>query len=253
MPHRIRFWLACSSLFPALVAAGSAQTSSGARMPPDYRGVSTHVSGIFVTPVPGAPFSATVNIVSKQVLPDGSDNTRTTIAHVARDGSGRIYNEMRAMEPVPLQGEPPLLSSHIYDPLTHLNTFLNPSTHLAHQSVYTPPATTPGAPPNLGRHDGGQLTAETPLGEQTMGGVRLEGTRKTWTVPAAASGTGQALTVTDEYWYAPALSVYLILKHEDPRTGEQIVAVEDVKAEEPDPSTFGIPARFRVVDETPAP
>ena len=67
------------------------------------------------------------------------------------------------------------------------------------------------------------------------------------------SGTGSELTITDEYWYAPSLSMYLILKHEDPRTGEQIVAVQDVVEGEPDPALFQVPARFRVVDETPAP
>jgi hypothetical protein len=47
--------------------------------------------------------------------------------------------------------------------------------------------------------------------------------------------------------------VYLIVQHDDPRTGEQIVAVKDVKRAEPDVSAFAIPARYRIVEENPAP
>jgi hypothetical protein len=55
------------------------------------------------------------------------------------------------------------------------------------------------------------------------------------------------------YWYSPDLSVYLIVQHDDPRTGEQIVAVKDVERADPDVSAFAVPARYRIVDENPAP
>ncbi len=242
-------------LLSILLSASLAPVCLGqtAPMPPDYRGVTERVGGIFLTPAPGAPFTASVNIVSKKVLPDGESSVQTTIEHIARDSSGRIYNERRAMVAAPLQGDPQLLSGHIYDPTTHLNTFLNPFTHLAHQQIFERPTPPPNQPaPSLGRHDGGELTTVTDLGDQTVDATQLHGTRKVWTVPATVSGTGKPITITDEYWYSPALSVYLILKHEDPRTGEQIVAVQDVSQKEPDPSQFQIPARFRIVDETPA-
>jgi hypothetical protein len=223
------------------------------RVPPDYRGVSVRVAGIFVTPVPGAPFSATVDIVSKEILPDGTENIRITVNHVARDSAGRIYNERRAMVPTSYKGDPQLLSSHIYDPVTHLNTFLDPFTHLARQSVFHESQQPPANAPSLGSHTGGQLTAQTDLGDETLGTTRLHGTRKVWTVPASSSGTGKEVSIVDEYWYSPELFIYLILKHDDPRTGQQIVAVKDIDQKEPEASRFQVPTRFRVVDETPAP
>ena len=81
----------------------------------------------------------------------------------------------------------------------------------------------------------------------------LRGTKKVWTVPAAASGTGKTVEIVDQYWYSPDLSVYLIMQHDDPRTGEQIVAVKDVNRAAPDESLFSVPSRYRVVDETPEP
>jgi hypothetical protein len=246
--------IACFCLLSvALASICYGQAAGSARMPPDYGGVNVRIAGVFVTPVPNAPFSATVDIVSKQKLPDGSLNVRTTVAHIARDSAGRIYNERRALVSAAFRGEPTLLSAHIYDPTTHLNTFLDPFSHLARQSVFVQARQTAAIDPTLGPHAGGMLTKQEELGEQTIGNTLLRGIKKVWTVPATMSGTGAAVEIVDQYWYSPDLSVYLIVQHDDPRTGEQIVAVKDVNRAEPDTSVFAVPARYRIVDENPAP
>jgi hypothetical protein len=109
--------------------------------PPDYPGVRIFIPGVFVTPVPGLPFSGTVEILSKQLLPDGTTYTRRTVNHIARN--------------------------------------------------------------------------------------------------------------SDDYWYSEDLKVYLVLKHNDPRTGEQVVGILDVDRKEPDAAMFRIPPEYKVVDETP--
>jgi len=226
---------------------------SPAPHPPDYSGVHTRIPGVFVTPVPGAPFLGTVEILSKQSLPDGTDYTRRTVNHIARSSTGVIYNELRKLEPPDFQGEPPLTRSHIYDPRTRLNTFLDPQTHIARQILRSapphPPAnSTPAstvAPPHAEN-----LTTQD-LGTQTVAGLLLHGTRKQRTVPAALSGTGQDVTITDDYWYSEELKVYLVLKHNDPRTGEQFVGIVNVDRQEPAASTFQIPSTYKIVDETP--
>ena len=49
--------------------AASAQLIPGqTAMPPDYRGPQVRVPGIYVTPVPNAPFIADVEIISHQKL-----------------------------------------------------------------------------------------------------------------------------------------------------------------------------------------
>jgi hypothetical protein len=58
-------------------------------------------------------------------------------------------------------------------------------------------------------------------------------------------------TIVDEYWYSPELSIYMIIKHNDPRTGEQLVAVSNVERHEPVASVFAIPANYKIVDENP--
>ena len=101
-----------------LQMTGVQAQQSPALHPPDYPGVRTFIPGVFVTPVPGAPFSGTVEIVSRQSMPDGSLYVRRTTNHIARNSLGIIYNERRRLEPPGFQGEPPILSSHTYDPHT---------------------------------------------------------------------------------------------------------------------------------------
>jgi hypothetical protein len=93
------------------------------------------MEGVFVTPVPDAPLTAVAELQSTQLLADGSSETKKSVNHIARDSQGRIYNERREMVPESFAGTPPLVSFHIYDPTTKLNTFLDPYTHIAHQSV----------------------------------------------------------------------------------------------------------------------
>ncbi len=169
------------------------------RMPRDYRGVETIVPGIFVTPVPNAPFSSTVDILSHETLPDGSVNTRTTTAHIARASSGRIYNERRQLVPTNFKGEPQLLSAHIYDPPSRLNIFYNPFQRIARESLYEGP---PAPPPNTVP---ARIPANNPyfkqedIGSQPLDGITLTGLRQTHIIPAAMSETGKAIAIVDEY------------------------------------------------------
>ena len=91
----------------------------------------------------------------------------------------------------------------------------------------------------------------TDLGTEALDGVQLQGTRKTRVIPAELSGTGQPVEVTDETWYSPDLAVYMIIKHNDPRTGEQLVAVTHVQRQEPGAEEMAVPADYKIVDETP--
>jgi hypothetical protein len=97
----------------------------------------------------------------------------------------------------------------------------------------------------------GPQVTETSLGQQTIDNTILVGTLKQRTVPAPASSTGEPVTITDEYWYSPDLFVYLIVKHNDPRTGEQIVVVTHIDRTEPPAARFVVPEGYKVVDETP--
>ena len=252
MPRTSNFGLGIG-LFCLLSLTGLGGQEPPSAHPPDYRGVRIFIPGVFVTPVPGAPFSGVVEIISKESLPDGTVNIRRTINHIARSSSGVIYNERRRLVSPSFQGEPRLLSSHIYDPQTRLSTFLNPETHIARQMVLpTPPQAPANSTPEAATAlSNAQNLSTKDLGTESVAGLVLRGTRKERTVPATVSGTGREVTITDDYWYSDDLKVYLVLKHNDPRTGEQIVGITRVDRQEPGSSIFQIPSEYKVVDETP--
>jgi hypothetical protein len=221
--------------------------------PPPYRGVMVRMGGVFVTPVPGVPLSAVVELESTQILADGSMNAKKTINNIARDLQGRIYNERRQWMNPAMAEAPRLLSFHIYDPLTRLNAFLDPATHLARQVPRS------GAPVDEETKTATAVPArnavviEEDLGTQFMESVSVHGSRRSTTVPATFSGTGKAVVVTDETWYSEELHLDMLVKHDDPRTGQQTVTVTHVNRNEPNPTMFQIPAGYKVVDETPEP
>jgi len=239
-------------LIAVLLVSGVAAQEDSYAVPPDYPGVQIFIPGIFVPPVPGAPFSGTVEILSRQTLPNGSIYTRWCRYLIARNSAGVIHNERRKLEKAGFQGEPPIQHVHIYNPQTHLNTILNPKTLIARQTTLAELK----APANstletaVIPHNTANPTSRD-LGTETTAGLVLHGTRKQWTVPAAVSGTSHDVTVTDDYWYSDDLKVYLVLKHNDPRTGEQMVGIVTLDRQEPDSSLFQIPSAYKIVDETP--
>jgi hypothetical protein len=233
----------------ALPALACAQTTTQP-VPPNYRGVQTIVGGIFVTPIPNFPFTADVEIVSHIKLDNGSEHVVTSTNHIARASSGRIYNERRVLVPAGFKGTPRLLSAHIYDPSSRQNIFINPDLHLAREMTLRAPEPTPTAslPPQQQPKLPG--VTETDLGTQSLSGLELHGIRKQRTVPADSSGTGKPVVITDDYWYSPELAIYMTIRHEDARTGEQLVMVTNVERHEPSAETFVVPPEYKVVDET---
>jgi hypothetical protein len=226
-------------------------------LPPDYTGVQVHIPGVYITPVPNAPFSADVQIITHQKLTDGTETVRMTINHIARDSSGRFYNESRSLVPITFKGEPTLTSARIYDPTTRRDIYYNPHLRVAREITLQPlqaaravPTQAP-IPAIVNPRPGAARITVTDLGDQIMDDTVLHGTQKQRTIDAAVSTTTQPVTITDQYWYAPDLFVYLIVKHDDPRTGEQIVAVTHIDRHEPPAAKFEVPAGFKIVDETP--
>jgi hypothetical protein len=252
-PSPLAFAQGFGQLNAQLDTQTTAPTAPRAPMPLDYRGVQTHIDGIWVTPVPNAPFTANVQVVSHQVMPDGTERVVKTENLIARSSSGRIRNERRQLVPATFNGKPRLISAHLYDPNSGENIYTEPMLRIARKSILARPSATPPAqrPPEHQRTPPGVTV--TPLGDQSLDGVTLTGTRKTRTISAEMSGTGKPVTITDDYWYSPELSIYLIIKHDDPRTGEQLVAVTHVQRAEPPAEMMQVPDGYKLVDETPPP
>lgn len=235
---------AVAACLPAVPAQQPANDAN-----PLYRPISTRIGTIFVPPIPGAPFSATAVIENKQTMPDGSIALSRNINLIGRDSLGRTHGEMRRRVPADSNDTPLLVEVHLFDPQTGVQTVYNTQTHVATRQLRRPRAQAEGivtpADPTLKVED---------LGTSVLAGIEVQGTRRTVRIAANASGTGAPVAVTDEYWYSQELHVNLLLVHNDPRTGEQSVALTDIRRENPDASFFGVPEGYKIVDVTlPAP
>ncbi len=234
-------------LFATLVSLSLRAQMTTEVAPPQYPGVQTRVRGVFVTPIPNIPMTALVDISSMRVLPDGSTELQRTEAHIARTSSGKIYNDMRAMVPAAFQGQPRLLGIHVYDPQTRVSLMWNPFQNVVRSMTLTGQQIAERKP-FLVSVPG---TTDQDLGMSTMSGVTVRGMRRTRQVPMQGTGpAAKPIQVADEYWYSEDLHLIMLEKHNDPRTGEQIVSIVDVKRAEPPAQLFDPPKNYRVVDVT---
>ncbi len=75
--------------------------------------LSAAAQDIFVTPFPGAPFSATIQVQRTLIQPGGSSLELHTVRQIARDNAGRIHNEARILEPAGSTTPPEIRSIHL--------------------------------------------------------------------------------------------------------------------------------------------
>ncbi len=205
-------------------------------------------AGIFVTPVPNAPFRGVVEVQRSIVQKNGTVINLKTMRIIARDSAGRIYTETRELVPASSSTAPLLLRVLIYDPQTRVSTTLFPKRQIYRSFVMNrPPSTDP--PGQLDATAAGanlppsQFTKQEDLGTREVDGLQVHGVRETQTLPA--SGEGQPVVVTDEYWYSDYLHLNVVVRHSDPRTGSVTTALTRVSQEEPDPSLFAIPNGYK--------
>ncbi len=210
---------------------------------------SASAQGIFLTPVPNAPFTAVVEVQRTEIRPDGSVVDLKSIRDMARDGQGRIHNESRSFVPANSTKTPEIEHIHLYDPQTRISTEID----VRHRTCYThtldhPPSTVPptvryGSPSDTGIPQN-DFSKEENLGSQEIEGVMARGVRETQIIPAESSQTGKEVIVTDEYWYSDELRINVLMKHSDPRTGTKTLKVTGMTRGEPDPAEFQIPEGY---------
>jgi hypothetical protein len=225
--------------------------------------------GIMTAPVKGAPYSATEVTESTQMLADGTRIHNEQQTTVYRDGMGRMRRE---------SGDEVVLM----DPVTGVRYGINTSTRSVNKmsmgvyrvggqggpdSVYMLAGKTPppdAGPPHMMIMEsniqrvmpdipvaigykvqlGGGKTED--LGAQNMEGVLVQGTRTTRTIETGAIGNDRPINVVSERWFSPDLQNVVMTKQSDPRQGETIFKLIDIRRGEPDPSLFQVPAAYQI-------
>lgn len=241
--------------------------------------------------VTGAPYSAVQTTETIQTLSDGNRIDRKNSANLYRDSEGRVRSErtLRMIGPWAASGTPPTLIT-INDPVAGTRYLLNQNKKTAYKMPLKPHHLRTGvgyAENDAGGQVGGQvaitqhpdlgpgiaiqnpdlgpgieiqrMVAPGPegepqtesLGTQMISGVEAQGTRVTRTIAAGKIGNEKPITITSERWYSPDLQLYIMVKQDDPRMGQTVVQLTNIKRAEPDPSLFQVPADYTVKDGPP--
>jgi hypothetical protein len=196
--------------------------------------------------VKDTPYTAQAVIEHTQTLGDGTRIQRLETAAVYRDSAGRTRREqtIKGFGPISVEGQP-LKLVFISDPAAGFNYVLHTDQKEARQ---LPQGRRPGPPPGREPEGGDKEN----LGKQLIEGVEAEGTRITVNIPAGEFGNDRPLRIVSERWYSPALQVTVMSRHSDPRFGESVYRLTNIKRTEPARELFTVPADYRLQkDEGP--
>lgn len=243
-----------------------------------------HFEGMDAAPVKGAPFCATVVTEHTQSLADGNRIHTTDSSALCRDSEGRTRREagLNLLGASQQASAPKLIT--IVDPVAGVRYLLDSENKIAQKMPLLPeggPATAEaGMPHPAGKQvmiyqrtggpgsdvsfnqvmikkavpDSGEAPPNSEnLGDQTMDGIHVTGTRVTTTIPAGKMGNEKPITVTSERWYSPELKATIVTKHDDPWAGELKTELKNVNTAEPDAAQFSVPADYKIVDDKEGP
>jgi len=202
------------------------------------------VISIAIPMLTGSPFTAMVETEWVKILSDGSTATTKNRRTVARDSSGRVFEERYFLTP---NGdvEPRLQALQYRDPYRHEYTNCMVQQHTCYVSPMMQPART-SAPKTLRQPMNPNVKDES-LGEKIEDGLTLLGTREITMLATGSIGNTRPEPIVKEFWYSPVLGVNIVTKRFDPRTGSQNFLVNHLSQSEPDPKLFEPPSGFRIV------
>ncbi len=227
-----------------------------------------------------APYSADMVTEMTQTLPDGNRIRHENKSSFARDSEGRTRRET-FIQALGAMGrtDGPLQNIVIHDPVAKLRYMLDSKNKVAVRMPDQGPAQiqlqrAPGgsamevtkdvlvtAPDGAGgpgprisvtqfRHvksgpDAKNLRQED-LGLRTIEGVSAKGTRTTFTIPAGELGNERPIEVVTETWFSEQIKAPVLTRHSDPRTGDSVTKLTNLKLGEPARSLFEVPADYQI-------
>jgi hypothetical protein len=211
------------------------------------------LQSISIPPKPGASFSAIVVTEWTRLLEDGTTTTVKNHRTIARDSSGRIFQERRFFSPTGDKQETPLSNLEYVDPTRHEFYDCVPATHICTVYAYYVPASAPANMPlSVTLPNGrGTITREN-LGQKSISDLDVIGSREITTINPGVNGYKVPEPTIKEFWYSPRLDVNLIVKRFEPRGGAQNFTLQNIDLSEPDPKLFIPPPGYKIIHAEPS-
>lgn len=189
----------------------------------------------------GHPYSAEFLYERVRTLADGTQVTEQRQKYrIYRDSAGRTRREgFPHMGPNAID---------IADPVAHVSYTLNVTDKLARRRTIHLAQERPSH--RLTDRARPQFTLEK-LGEKTIEGLPVTGTRGTTIWPAGSRGNDQPIAYVAETWISPDLHLIVLHTEHDQLRGNVTQKLININRAEPDPGLFRPPADYTIVDDAP--
>lgn len=206
--------------------------------------VRTQIEGIEIPPVANVPFSAKVAVTWDEPLTGGGTVSKKYYTLVARDSQGRVHRETRSFIPSDSNEEPPLRSLTILDPISSTRTVCTEASMSCATGAFHPRIPlgdeTKGLPVSSGN------VSRQNLGQRTIYGLPVTGTREISTGIAGSHGSSRVALSNTEVWYSADLHMALSVIRNNPQLGQVTLTVTDLVRGEPDASWFAPPSGYEL-------
>lgn len=205
--------------------------------------------------VKGLPYTAEAVSELTQTLGDGTSISRKSSMAVARDGEGRLRRERIIDSIGPFSAGDGRRTLIVIDDPTLGSHFVLDVENKRVRKVRNPQPPAGGRLPGdvddqRGEFADGKVES---LGKKSIEGIEAEGTRATVTIPVGEIGNDRVIEIVSERWFSPELQVVVQSKHSDPRMGDTIYRLTNIKRTEPDAALFKIPADYKMLERQPPP
>jgi hypothetical protein len=213
------------------------------------------------TPNPVTPYSAESITETAQTLADGNHIREIRHGKFYRDSRGRTRTE----QSVNWGNNHEVIMVDIHDPVAHLSISYQVNPNMPKQATVfkqKPPdpelvrkaaiaAQFAPKQQSNANDEGCRLTPGLEsLGEKTIDGFVVTGTKFTHTINAGEVGNEKPIVMTEQHWHSEELGQDLITERYDPRTGQHTDKLVNIQVGEPDPALFQVPADYTVREQT---
>ena len=202
-----------------------------------------HLQSVTITPKAGAPFRATVVTDWTRTLADGTRITVKNSRTVARDSTGRIFQERRYLAADGDMRPTQISELDYFDPVRKEISVCDPRRKLCTVQAWSIPESSletckPAALQQI------TVTCDA-LGESSIDNIQTIGSRQIVSITGGPLGYKEPEPTIKEFWFSPRLDLNLVVKRFEPRGGAQNFAFHNIDLTEPDTRLFVPPADYR--------
>ena len=210
------------------------------------------LESIVVPPMEKAPFSCILQTEWIRPLAGGGTLTLQNQRKIARDNSGRIYQERWDLVPKNGNEKSGMNFIQISDPVRQVLYTCAVDQHVCEMTTYAAfnPAGRLRQRPAGPLPGGAGFTTRESLGVESIEGLDATGTLETTTINTWIAGNDRPMKGEWEYWSSSRLGFNLRSRRADPMLGTQDFKVTNLSLSEPEPQLFVIPPGYKVVDQS---